>query len=118
MPRFGFAYDVAGNAKRWCAAAQASSIRTACPAFFNLNQAGLVPNTIAVGLSNLGYDRAAPGANPGGPFSNPYCVGGCGNKGTPYPNPFPFTLPFASNQPFRMGSWWMSTIHPATSACR
>jgi hypothetical protein len=46
---------------------------------------------------------AAPGANPGGPFSNPYCVGGCGNKGTPYPNPFPFTLPFASNQPFPNG---------------
>jgi hypothetical protein len=70
------------------------------PGFFNLNQAGNVPNTIAVGLSNLGMVGAAPGANPGGPFSNPYCQAGCGTKSTPYANPFPFTLPFPSSQVF------------------
>ena len=42
------------------------------PGFFNLNQAGNVPNTIAVALTNPGMIGSAAGANPGGPFSNPY----------------------------------------------
>jgi hypothetical protein len=70
------------------------------PGFFNLNQAGNVPNTVSVSLTNPGMYGAVAGANQGGPFSNPYCTG-CTNGS--YPNPFPFTLPFPSNHVFPNG---------------
>jgi hypothetical protein len=100
MPRVGVAYDISGNAKTVIRGGAGMFYQDRLPGFFNLNQAGNVPNTIAVGpLANLGMYGAA-GPSPGGPFSNPYCQGGCGNKGTSYPNPFPFTLPFPSNKVF------------------
>jgi hypothetical protein len=103
MPRVGLAYDVFGNGKTVIRGGGGIFFQDRLPGFFNLNQAGLVPNTIAVGLTNLGMIGSAPGANPGGPFSNPYCQGGCGIKGTSYPNPFPFSLPFPSNKVFPTG---------------
>lgn len=96
MPRFGFAYDVKGDGKTVVRGGWGMFYQDRLPGFFNINQAGNAPNTMSVGLGNLGMG----GTNDGGPLSNPYCTGGCGGKGKAYANPFPFTLPFAKDKVF------------------
>lgn len=92
-PRLGFAYDVSGDGH--------TSLRGGAGVFYDTRVTGIINNRV-VDLTPFS-PQVGPLSSGLGPFSDPYCQLASSQTSTgckPINNPFPITLPVASNFTF------------------